>query len=196
MAKINPVLIPGRWREGYALDVHTVSSMYLGDDEYGHPIYDTKRSELGELLLRLKYRADFSGVDELVEAAAGFLRQWNREIDLILPVPPTRPRPQQPVLALAQGIGTSLSIPVRPDCISKSKQIPELKDVHEFHRRSELLRGAHFIEQSVVENRNVLLFDDLFRSGATLNAITSTLYDQSRAANVYALTITRTRIKS
>ena len=46
-----------------------------------------------------------------------------------------------------------------------------------------------------VEGRKVLLFDDLFRSGATMNAITSALYDQGQAREVYALTLTRTRSK-
>ena len=38
-----------------------------------------------------------------------------------------------------------------------------------------------------------LLFDDLYRSGATMNEITTTLYDQGSAADVFVLTITRTR---
>ena len=48
--------IPGRWREGYVLDYHTLDSTYLGDDEYGHPMFDTKRSDVGELLYRLNER--------------------------------------------------------------------------------------------------------------------------------------------
>lgn len=196
MAKINPTRIPGRWREGYALDIQTTSSVYLGDDEYGHPIFDTRRSELGELLLRLKYRSDASVVDELADAAASFLRNWNPGVDVILPVPPSRPRSQQPVFVLAQAIGARWAIPVRLDCISRARQLPELKDVYEYDKRLELLQGAHSVEQAVVEGRRVLLFDDLYRSGATMNAITNTLYDQARAADVFALTITRTRIKS
>ncbi len=45
----------------------------------------------------------------------------------------------------------------------------------------------------VVQGKGVLLFDDLFRSGATMNAITAALYDEGGAGNVFALTITRTR---
>lgn len=37
MITIRPSLIPGRWREGYALDLHTESSTHVGDDQYGHP---------------------------------------------------------------------------------------------------------------------------------------------------------------
>ena len=94
--------LPGRWREGFALDYHTVSSTYLGDDEYGHPMFDTKRSDLGELLYRLKYRSDASVLDEIVQVAARFYRSWNPGATLIVPVAPSRSsRPQQPVSMIA-----------------------------------------------------------------------------------------------
>ena len=61
--------------EGYALDLHTTSSTFLGYDGYGHPQFETVRSELGELLYKLKYRADPSAVDSIAETAAGFLKK-------------------------------------------------------------------------------------------------------------------------
>lgn len=39
----------------------------------------------------------------------------------------------------------------------------------------------------------VLLFDDLYRSGVTMNAVSSLLYEKGGVAHVSALTITRTR---
>ncbi len=36
--------------------MHTISSTFLGYNEYGHAQYDTTRSTLGELLYQLKYR--------------------------------------------------------------------------------------------------------------------------------------------
>jgi len=53
MVNIRPMRIPGRWRAGYVLDYHTLSSAYLGDDEYGHPMFDTKRSETDRIRARL-----------------------------------------------------------------------------------------------------------------------------------------------
>lgn len=46
-----------------------------------------------------------------------------------------------------------------------------------------------------VAGKRILLFDDVFRSGATMNSITAALYDQGGAAEVCALTLTRTRSK-
>ena len=50
MATTHPMRIPGVWRQGYVLDYHTIHSAFLGHDEFGNPIFDTKRTEVGELL--------------------------------------------------------------------------------------------------------------------------------------------------
>ena len=52
MAKFNPRRIYGRWHEGFALDLHTLGSTFMGHDEFGHPRFETQRSEIGELLYR------------------------------------------------------------------------------------------------------------------------------------------------
>lgn len=73
MVNINPKKLVGRWRAGYALDHHTTSSVYLGDDEFGHPAFETKRSEVGELLYQLKYRSDTTTVASITDTAAAFV---------------------------------------------------------------------------------------------------------------------------
>jgi competence protein ComFC len=49
------------------------------------------------------------------------------------------------------------------------------------------------VDPAHTEGGHVLLFDDLFRSGATMNAITDVLLGKGKAASVRAFTITRTR---
>ena len=51
---INPKQIKGKWTLGYALDVHTVSSIHIGINEKGYDVFKTKRSGVGELLYQLK----------------------------------------------------------------------------------------------------------------------------------------------
>ena len=77
--------------------------------------------------------------------------------------------------------------------MTKTRDLPELKNVYEYNARIQLLEGAHTVDRTQVQGRKILLFDDLYRSGATMNAITAALYDEGEAANVFALTITRTR---
>ena len=196
MASIQPTKIPGRWREGFALDYHTVSSEFLGHDEFGHPRFETKRTELGELLYRLKYGSDRAVIDEIVDAAAKFIDSWKPKVSVILAVPPSKPRAQQPVVLLAEALGKRLNLPVKVDTVTRIKTVSELKDVFEYGARVKLLQGVHTVDRKVTEEQSVLLFDDLFRSGATMNSITDVLYEEGKAKEVFALTITRTRSKS
>ncbi|MEW6262426.1 MAG: ComF family protein [Thermodesulfobacteriota bacterium] len=195
-ANVRPMRIPGRWREGYVLDYHTLSSTYLGDDEYGHPMYDTIRSDVGELLYRLKYRSDAAVLAELVDTAASFVQSWNPGVTILIPVPPTRVRPQQPVHLIADALGRKIGIPFAPSGVIRVKEIPELKNVYAYDDRLRLLEGAHRAVADVVAGQRVLLFDDLFRSGATMNAITAALYDEGGVVDVYALALTRTRSRA
>ena len=192
MVNVGPMRIPGRWRQGFVLDYHTLGSTYLGDDEYGHPMFDTKRSDIGELLYRLKYRADVSVLAELVDATARFVRSWNPGVTVLVPVPPSRARAQQPVHLIVEALGKAMGIPVDLNGVARVKEIPELKNVYAYDERLRLLDGAHKVKASVVGGQKVLLFDDLYRSGATMNVITAALYDEGAAAAVSALALTRT----
>lgn len=64
---------------------------------------------------------------------------------------------------------------------------------YNYDDRLQLLEGAHTVQNSITKGKRILLFDDLFRSGATMNAITANLYDFGMAVEVFALSITRTR---
>ena len=66
---------------------------------------------------------------------------------------------------------------------------------HHWHRgkRLELLGGAHSIEGDALRGRRVLLLDDLYQSGATLNAIARLLKEAGGVSAVFALALTRAR---
>lgn len=192
MVSINKRKIHGKWTSGWALDLHTLSSTHLGVDERGHDVYDTKRSEIGDLLYRLKYRGDQEAAKEIIAAAAGFVRPSRAKFDLIVPVPPSGVRAVQPVIVLATGLGAALDLPVA-DCIALTRPATQLKGVMDSERRKELLDGLYSVDPAVTAGKSVLLFDDLFRSGSTMNAITELLLGGGKAASVRALTISRTR---
>jgi competence protein ComFC len=191
--EINPTRIPGRWSNGFTLDVHTTGSDLAGHDGYGHPQFASKRSELGELLYRLKFQGDKSVVSEIAEVVGAFAETYLPTVDLLVPVPPSTPRKEQPVILLARAIGERIGIPVFEDCVWKVRETSQLKNVFDFDERSRLLDGAFEIDRSIANGKTVLLFDDLYRSGATLNAVNSLLYDRGGAKEVLALMLTRTR---
>ena len=194
MAEIDPKRISGNWKEGFALDFHTLRSEYIGDDEYGHPQFDTTRSKIGELLYRLKYKEDKSVLEEIITTASEFIKSRNWALDLVVAVPPSRMgRAFQPVPPMAKGIASALVIDVCIDCVIKVKETPELKRIFDFGQRLGMLRDAFEVREPDVAGHTVLLFDDLYRSGATLNAVTRVLLEQGKAKNVYTLTLTMTR---
>ena len=98
----------------------------------------------------------------------------------------------QPVLILANGIGKALDLPVA-ECVSATRPTTQLKGVMDPEKRRELLEGLYTVERAHTRGKSVLLFDDLFCSGATMNVITELLMTEGRAEAVRVLTITRTR---
>ena len=55
--------VAGNWHKGFAYDLHTLSSEFVGYDEYGNPQFDTTYSEMGALLHDLKYRGNKQAVN-------------------------------------------------------------------------------------------------------------------------------------
>lgn len=184
--------ILGRWREGFSLDFHTLGSIFIGYDEYGHPRFDTTRSEVGELLYRLKNRGDESAIPEIVLAIETLMNTWKPPVEALVPVPPSTHRRIQPVLSLSRIISERLEIPL-VDCVKRTRNAPQLKNIYDLDERIKLLHGLHSVDRKSIKGRTVLLFDDLFRSGATMNSITTELYEAGEANDVYALTVTQTR---
>lgn len=190
--EIHPREITGRWRKGYALDMQTVSSTYIGVDSYGHDRYDSKRSEMGELLYRLKYRADAGAVPPIAETVAEFLKNNVSFFDLIIPVPESATRSLPPVLTVARAVGSAISIPVIA-CVTTTRPTAQLKNVDDPEERKKLMEGLHAVDATHTQGKKVLLFDDLYRSGTTMSAIAETLYASGGAADVLALTLTYAR---
>ena len=193
-AKINPRKLRGPWTDGYALDVHTTSSTMIGHNAYGHSVFDTVRSPLGELLYRLKNRGDQTAIPEIVAATGEFVKRWAIPVDAIVPVPPSNTvRKHQPVIGVARALSEYLSAPLCDGCLAKIKSTGQLKDVFDYARRAEILKDAFSVDAAKTKGRRLLLIDDLYRSGATVGAIARLLTTTGGARAVYLLTLTQTR---
>lgn len=142
---------------------------------------------------RLKYKSDQTAAPEIISTAAGFLAPRRAKFDLIIPVPPSTPRAIQPVILLAGSISSEIGLPVVACITTTRPTTTQLKSISNPEKRKEALAGLHAVDEMHTAGKNILLFDDLYNSGATMNAITDVLLQQGRAANVYAFTITRTR---
>ena len=192
MTKTNPRKIRGPWTDGYVLDVHSTGSVFVGYDEFGHSQFDTIRTEIGELLYRLKYKTDVSALADIGEASERFIRSWRIKFDLIVPIPPTRARRVQPLHQMCDELGKRFHVPVVKAAVKKTRGAAELKNLHEFKDRRRVLADAVAADRRLVEGRSVLLVDDLIRSGATMSTVAEAL-STAGASSVYAFALTQTR---
>lgn len=184
--------IEGNWAVGKAFDIHTVSSEYLGVDAGGRDRYDTKRSEMGQLVYELKYSQNQAAVTKIVNlldritGIEGF--------DALVPIPATnKKRAYQPVQLITAELGKRRKVSVLDDLLLNSGD-EELKGITDPVARLELLRKSLSLHEGErVKGKKVLLVDDLFRSGATLNVATEILVTQGGAGRVCVLTMTKTR---
>jgi competence protein ComFC len=192
VTKTSPRKIDGPWADARVLDLHSTGSEFLGYDEYGHEQFDTRRTEVGDLLYRLKYRNDPSAIEEIGAVAEKFIRSWRVDFDVIVPAPPTRTRRVQPLYQIADELSRRFNVPVVKAVSKKGAGAAELKDLREFHEREAVLKGALTVNARAIAGRRVLLVDDLIRSGATLGAVAAAL-SNAGAAIIFAFALTKTR---
>jgi predicted amidophosphoribosyltransferase len=186
--------ILGPWNKGYAFDIHTIKSEYRGENEYGHPIFDTIRSPMGQYLYELKFGQKFPAIEKIVKlllgdpAFAGFISS----VDIILPIPPSNKyRQLQPVVLVAQEIARIFKKELRQDILisSNSEEVKNL-DMNEKYER---MQKSISIEGQMDKSKNILVLDDVFDSGSTLMVMTNALIEKGYA-NIFAFTLTKTRM--
>jgi len=184
-----PQRLRGDWSRGYALDEHTVSS---APDGAGGFI--TTRTDLGQLVYDLKYGQKKVNAKKL----ARVLAEWSRrkfdlgKIDGLLGIPPSAARKFQPVAAIVKKMSEILSLPDLSSKLRKMKATKSLKNVLDPIERANELAGA-FSFDGDPKIKNVLLIDDLYRSGTTAGEVARAL-KKGGISKVYLVTATKTRV--
>jgi competence protein ComFC len=172
----------------YYVDLHTKSSTRIAENEFV-----TKRTRAGELLYKFKYCFEYDVIDELFSLILDSMEEHYHLHDVIIPVPPSKlNRPYQPVLELTKKLSEN-NFNVDFDGLIKKKVTPELKGISDSVDRKDVLADAFDLVDSRYSGKRILLFDDLFRSGETLNSIARLLKTKGQAKEVDAFTITKTR---
>jgi predicted amidophosphoribosyltransferase len=192
VVKCNPMkLAPMPWVAGCVLDYHTISSTPTGDPYYR---FDTKRTELGKLLYRFKYRsAGTAALNDIVDTVDQFMRGWEPPVECVVPAPASVGRKAQPVVEIARGLAARLRLPVFEGAVVKVKATAQMKNIDDWVDRQRLLAEAVQMGRDDVRARSILLMDDLIESGSTLRRAADVLLTDGGARAIYALVLTRTK---
>lgn len=195
--RVNVKEINGVWDKGYSLDKHTIRSVFVDIDENGRKIFDTERTDVGEALYQLKYKKDFSQCECIAENINNHIVHLLPSISFIVAMPPSKIRDKQPVTEIARILSSKMHKPFINGILVKSKSTPQMKDISTRNEKLELLLAAFCINESVVaevlpdSNYNVLIIDDLFDTGTSLEAATQTLFKCDKISKVLVATATR-----
>jgi len=137
-----------------------------------------------------------------LRALGGPLAAWMAEqvrmtvpLDLAMPVPLHRSRLRHrgfnQALLLAQGVCGRFSVPLSFDNLVRTRHTRPQVELSG-RERAENVRGAFAVARpGEVQDRKVLLIDDVFTTGATMNECAKVLKDAG-AASVTVLTLART----
>jgi hypothetical protein len=180
LTKSHPRPLTGAWHIGWSLGFH---SRFAGGD--------WSRSSVGDLAFRLKYQGDTSALPALVEQALELIRQQPAlaQADCLVPVPPSTLRPFDPVTAFCTTLAGKINLPLAP-LVVKTRQTKPQKELKTLAQKRSNVAGA-FASKGDINGKRILVVDDLFDSGATLEEITRLLLKHG-AAYVNVLTLTRT----
>ena len=187
--------IEGNWDIGYALDKHMLHSDFLGYDEHNRPRFDNHRTEAGEAVYRLKYQSDWSQVEPLADAIVEHIVPKFNPIGLVVPVPASKARARQPVYEIARAVAKRIKVGFSEDIVCKTAAgngAMALKDLTTKDEKVAALEGRFTIKDSITDEGrwNALVVDDLFDSGASMEAVCAALRTYRKINEIYVATLT------
>jgi predicted amidophosphoribosyltransferase len=188
--RINPTELKGNWDRGYVLDRHVIKAVPKGENVYGHMEFDTTRTELGELLYLFKNQNKYDCLFEIMKLISPFLDTWEEleNVDIVLPVPYTKPRNYQPATEIAQAIAKHINVSFL-DGVLENIGSEQAKNRTKTDRAME---GCIIANIKATRPHTILLVDDLIDTGSTMRECVSVLRDDQKLKSIYVLAMTKT----
>lgn len=149
--------------------------------------------ELRESIHRYKYKScreytAFYG-ELLVKHCGNFAKNWG--IDVILPIPmyakKQKVRGYNQAELLAEYLGRKLGILVRGDLLQRCANTKPMKELNDIERLKNL-QNAFKVRRDVVKYKRILLVDDIYTTGATMDACAKVL-KQAGVEKVYGVSL-------
>jgi len=157
-----PLELPGPWPRGVALGMYS----RLGGDSEG------EKTEVGDVLSRFKYGGEGRLGRVLGEGLARALADGPgyEDVEVVIHIPATRRRRgPDAACGLATVVGRGLRVRCLPRLMARTRRTALQKDLVEWGDKRQNVAGAFRVRRAeLVRGRKVLLVDDVYDSGATL----------------------------
>ncbi|MEL7645498.1 MAG: ComF family protein [Anaerolineaceae bacterium] len=148
------------------------------------PAYQEVRSLAGyegvirEIVVNLKYKADLGLSLAAAEMMARVVQDENWQLDMVVPVPLNEKRRKargyNQAAVLAFPLSLSLRLPLRVKALARIRDTKSQVPLNVAERKANV-QGAFLADPLLVRGRRVLLVDDVYTTGATLNAAAEAL---------------------
>lgn len=184
--------VQGPWDAGWVLDKHSLSSQCIGQNAFGHPMFETIRTEIGEATYQLKYKHDWSQVQPLAQAIADHIFPKLNDVGFILPMPASAIRQRQPVKEVADALGKIVGKPVFNDTLRKAANGKSLKDLNTKDEKIEAIGDGISVNNEITNEGawNVLVVDDLYHTGASMESACKVLRAYPKVKKIYVAALT------
>jgi ComF family protein len=150
----------------------------MGDLVKGHAVF-LYRSEIKTLILDFKYRDQRHLKDLFVAEILGLYEEMEMAFETVIPVPDARERRWlrgfNPSRSLAGGLAKATGTPLSDRLVTRVRNTRPLKEIPLAERRDHV-RGA-FSASNPKAFRRGLLIDDIYTTGATVEAVGLALYE-------------------
>lgn len=145
-----------------------------------------------DTMIRFKFqkRQEYAGffAESMILAGQERIKRWKPEV--IVPVPMHRRKKKRrgydQAELLANLIGTYYKIPVRTDLVIRIQNTKPQKELDPKTRRKNL-RQAFLVTEEIKKYQRILLIDDIYTTGSTVDAIAERMKQQG-AKKIYVLT--------
>lgn len=190
--QVDVLEIHGPWDCGFVLDRHSTHSTLTGHDAHGHPTFETDYTEAGRALYELKSHDDYGQVPALAKALYTHIIPRLPKIHVVVPMAPSKKRSRQPVSHVAAYLARMLKVPAQKKFLVKAAGSRSLKDLASREEKDAALAGRLSLAHDLDGGGpfNVLLVDDLYETGASLDAACQVLRECEKIQHIYVAALT------
>ena len=155
--------------------------------------YGSYTGVLRDAILNLKYKNDIGIARVLAQYLENVVQTSNWDFDLVVPVPLSlqklEERGYNQASRLAKPLAARLGKLYRPDSLMRIRETSSQVGL-DFQARLENVQNAFRADPKIIKGKSILLVDDVFTTGATLESAASEL-KLAGAKHVYALTLAK-----